>query len=104
MNARVEVQVERDEQMRAHLASSELEVAQRHLDRWTDEEFEVDLGSGGEVPARLHAGGVAGKVEHLFETIRNPKTGEPYTNAEVGWDRRWTTPSRRALSPLSRVR
>jgi transcriptional regulator with XRE-family HTH domain len=27
--------------------------------------------------------GVAGRVEHLFETIRNPKTGEPYTNTEV---------------------
>jgi hypothetical protein len=32
------------------------------------------------VPSQL---GVAGRVEHLFETIRNPKTGEPYTNAEV---------------------
>jgi transcriptional regulator with XRE-family HTH domain len=45
--------------------------------------FEEDLGSSGEVPARLHTGGVAGKVEHLFETIKNPRTGEPYTNAEV---------------------
>ena len=27
--------------------------------------------------------GIAGKVEHLFDAIRNPKTGEPYTNAEV---------------------
>ena len=43
----------------------------------------MDLGSGGKVPARLHAGGVEGKVEHLFEMIRNPKTVEPYTNAEV---------------------
>src|SRR5215211_1756571 len=27
--------------------------------------------------------GLAGRVEHLFEIVRNPKTGEPYTNAEV---------------------
>jgi transcriptional regulator with XRE-family HTH domain len=27
--------------------------------------------------------GIAGKVEHLFDAIRNPKTGEPYTNAQV---------------------
>ena len=26
---------------------------------------------------------MAGKVNHLFEVIRNKKTGEPYTNAEV---------------------
>jgi hypothetical protein len=45
--------------------------------------FEEHLGSSGEVPARVHARGVAGKAEHLFETIKNPKTREPYTNAEV---------------------
>jgi len=27
--------------------------------------------------------GVAGRVEHLFETFANPKTGRPYTSAEV---------------------
>jgi hypothetical protein len=27
--------------------------------------------------------GLAGRVEHLFQVVRNPKTGEPYTNAEV---------------------
>jgi hypothetical protein len=27
--------------------------------------------------------GVAGRLEHLFEVVRNPKTGEPYTNTEV---------------------
>jgi len=27
--------------------------------------------------------GLAGRVEHLFEIVRNPKTGGPYTNAEV---------------------
>jgi hypothetical protein len=26
---------------------------------------------------------VAGRVEHLFDAVRNPATGEPYTNAEV---------------------
>src|ERR687889_711109 len=24
-----------------------------------------------------------GRLEHLFKAVRNPKTGEPYTNAEV---------------------
>src|SRR5215208_7200180 len=27
--------------------------------------------------------GVAVRLEHLFEVVRNPKTGEPYTNCEV---------------------
>jgi hypothetical protein len=27
--------------------------------------------------------GIAGRVEHLFDAVRNPTTGEPYTNAEV---------------------
>jgi hypothetical protein len=27
--------------------------------------------------------GLSGRVEHVFEVVRNPKTGEPYTNAEV---------------------
>jgi transcriptional regulator with XRE-family HTH domain len=27
--------------------------------------------------------GVAARLEHLFEVVRNPKTGERYTNAEV---------------------
>jgi transcriptional regulator with XRE-family HTH domain len=27
--------------------------------------------------------GLAGRVEHLFESVGNPTTGEPYTNAEV---------------------
>ena len=26
---------------------------------------------------------IAGRVEHLFEVIKNPSTGEPYTNADV---------------------
>ncbi len=27
--------------------------------------------------------GLGGRLEHMFEVVRNPKTGEPYTNAEV---------------------
>ncbi len=27
--------------------------------------------------------GIAGRVEHLFGAVRHPKTGEPYTSAEV---------------------
>ena len=29
------------------------------------------------------ARGLSGRIEHVFEVVRNPKTGEPYTNAEV---------------------
>jgi hypothetical protein len=35
------------------------------------------VGSHGEERA------LAGRVEHLFDAVRNPKTGEPYTNAEA---------------------
>jgi hypothetical protein len=27
--------------------------------------------------------GIVGRVEHLFDAVRNPTTGEPYTNAEA---------------------
>ena len=27
--------------------------------------------------------GLAGRMEHLFDAVRNPTTGEPYTNADV---------------------
>jgi hypothetical protein len=27
--------------------------------------------------------GIAGRMEHLFDAVRNPTTGEPYTNADV---------------------
>ena len=33
--------------------------------------------------ARKEERGVAGRVEHLFGAVRHPRTGEPYTNAEV---------------------
>jgi hypothetical protein len=47
-------------------------------EEWFDE-------SVGEVPGILHGegSGVAGRVEHLFDALRNPSTGEPYTNTEV---------------------
>jgi transcriptional regulator with XRE-family HTH domain len=41
--------------------------------------FEDGLGVGQAEESR----GVAGRLEHLFEVVRNPKTGEPYTNGEV---------------------
>jgi transcriptional regulator with XRE-family HTH domain len=31
----------------------------------------------------LEGRGIPGRLEHLFETIKNPKTGEPYSNEEV---------------------
>ena len=42
-------------------------------------------GAGDRIPAGTgyEGRGIAGRVEHLFEVIKNPKTGEPYTNAEV---------------------
>ena len=45
--------------------------------------FEEDLDAAGAVPAGLHETGIAGRLEHLFEVVRNPKTGEPYADAEV---------------------
>jgi transcriptional regulator with XRE-family HTH domain len=34
-------------------------------------------------PKENVARSIAGRVEHLFDAVRNPATGEPYTNAEV---------------------
>ena len=45
--------------------------------------FEEDLGSGGGSPAQPEGTGIPGRVEHFFEVVKNPKTGESYTNAEV---------------------
>jgi transcriptional regulator with XRE-family HTH domain len=45
--------------------------------------FEDGLGEGRSVGQAEEMRGVAGRLEHLFEVVRNPKTGEPYTNAEV---------------------
>jgi transcriptional regulator with XRE-family HTH domain len=45
--------------------------------------FEEGLGDGLPTIRGGESRDVAGRVEHLFDAIRNPKTGEPYTNAEV---------------------
>jgi transcriptional regulator with XRE-family HTH domain len=45
--------------------------------------FEDGLGEGRSVGQAEVSYGVAARLEHLFEVVRNPKTGEPYTNAEV---------------------
>jgi transcriptional regulator with XRE-family HTH domain len=45
--------------------------------------FEDGLGEGRSVGQAEGSRGVAGRLQHLFEVVRNPKTGEPYTNAEV---------------------
>jgi transcriptional regulator with XRE-family HTH domain len=45
--------------------------------------FEDGLGDERSIEQAEDARGVAGRLEHLFEVVRNPKTGEPYTNAEV---------------------
>jgi transcriptional regulator with XRE-family HTH domain len=45
--------------------------------------FEEDLGSEGGSPPQSEGRGIPGRVEHLFEVVKNPKTGESYTNAEV---------------------
>jgi hypothetical protein len=44
--------------------------------------FEDSIGATARV-APAEGQGIAGRVEHLFETIVHPKTGEPYTSAEV---------------------
>ena len=33
--------------------------------------------------ATVEDGDLAARLDHLFETVRHPRTGEPYTNAEV---------------------
>jgi transcriptional regulator with XRE-family HTH domain len=45
--------------------------------------FEEDLGSEGGSPPQPEGSGIPGRVEHLFEVVKNPKTGESYTNAQV---------------------
>ena len=44
---------------------------------------EEDLGSEGGSPPQPEGRDIPGRVEHLFEVVKNPKTGESYTNAEV---------------------
>jgi transcriptional regulator with XRE-family HTH domain len=45
--------------------------------------FEEGFVDGGPTIRGGESRGVAGRLEHLFEVVRNPKSGEPYTNAEV---------------------
>jgi transcriptional regulator with XRE-family HTH domain len=45
--------------------------------------FEDGLGQGRSIGQAEVSYGVAARLEHLFEVVRNPKTGEPYTNGEV---------------------
>jgi transcriptional regulator with XRE-family HTH domain len=45
--------------------------------------FENGLGEGLSNRQAQESSGLAGRLEYLFEVVRNPKTGEPYTNAEV---------------------
>jgi transcriptional regulator with XRE-family HTH domain len=45
--------------------------------------FEDSLGEGRSIGQAEVSYGVAGRLEHLFEVGRNPKTGKSYTNGEV---------------------
>jgi transcriptional regulator with XRE-family HTH domain len=45
--------------------------------------FEEHLGEGRSIGQAEQSRGVVSRLEHVFEVVRNPKTGEPYTNAEV---------------------
>ena len=45
--------------------------------------FEDGVGEGRSIAETEELRGVAGRLEHLFEVVRNPKAGEPYANAEV---------------------
>jgi transcriptional regulator with XRE-family HTH domain len=43
--------------------------------------FEEGLGEGRSVGQVEESRGVASRLEHIFEVVRNPKTGAPYANA-----------------------
>jgi hypothetical protein len=45
--------------------------------------FEERLGEGQSIRQAEQSRGLAGRLEHLFEVVRNPKTSETYTSAEV---------------------
>jgi transcriptional regulator with XRE-family HTH domain len=45
--------------------------------------FDERLGEGRSIRQAEEARGLAGRLEHVFEVVRNPKTGEPYTNGEI---------------------
>jgi transcriptional regulator with XRE-family HTH domain len=45
--------------------------------------FEESLGDRRLTVRGAESHSIAGRLEHLFEVVRNPRTGEPYTNGEV---------------------
>src|SRR5215212_6072183 len=45
--------------------------------------FEDGLGDGRSIGQAEGSYGLAGRLEYLFEVVRNPKTRKPYTNGEV---------------------
>jgi transcriptional regulator with XRE-family HTH domain len=45
--------------------------------------FKDGLREGRSIAQTEQSRGVAARLGHLFEVVRNPKTGKPYTNAEV---------------------
>ena len=45
--------------------------------------FEEGIGDGRPTKRGGESRGIAGRLEHLFEVVRNPKTGKPFANAEV---------------------
>src|ERR671921_83892 len=45
--------------------------------------FDEGLGEGRSIGQIEQSRSVAGRLEHLFEVVKNPKTAEPYTNGEV---------------------
>ena len=63
--------------------------------------FEEHLGEGRSIGPGEEARGVAARLEHVFEVVRNPKTGEPYTNAgmsaALAQNRIDTTPTTRFI-------
>ena len=45
--------------------------------------FDENIGDGVLVGPDYEGRSIAARVEHLFDVVRSPKTGDPYTNAEV---------------------
>jgi transcriptional regulator with XRE-family HTH domain len=45
--------------------------------------FEDGLGEVRSIEQAKELHGLSGRVEHLFEVVRNPKTGKPYSSADV---------------------
>src|SRR5215207_6374798 len=45
--------------------------------------FEDGLGEGRSIKQAEESRGVAARLEHVFEVVRNPKTGKPYSSSEA---------------------